>query len=147
MRRTRFFLAGILSLCLAVGVGLIGCGGDEGTFVPVDLCTQSLQAMDSQDCREEAYAGVDVLKDCLVDCGPADDTCQKVNCLSVPGAGFSECSVDVDVAFLFSGECGVCYENCGLDFVGDEGGCLFEQSPTGTQCLNTLYDCVGQCAE
>jgi len=150
MRRTRFFLAGILSLCLVAGYAMTGCGNDEGTVVIIDvqqLCAQSLQAMNSQGCIDTAYAGVDDLKDCFVDCGPADDACLNENCFNLPGADFSECSGDVE--FLFSGQCGSCYTDCSFDFVGEASDprCLFEQSPTGTQCLNTLYNCVGQCAE
>ena len=55
-----------------------GCGDDEGTVVIIDvdqLCAQSLQAMNSQGCMDTAYADVDDLKDCFVDCGPADDAC------------------------------------------------------------------------
>ena len=149
MRRTRFFLAGTLSLCLAVGVGLIGCGGDEGTLVEIDfarLCNQSLQAMNSPDCRDTAYADVDDLKVCFVDCGPEDGPCLDA-CLAVPGSGFSACSGDVE--FLFSGECGICYDECGFDFVRDESelGCLFDPNPatTGTDCLDDLYACVEAC--
>ncbi len=88
MRRTRFFLAGTLSLCLAVGVGLTGCGDDEGTLVGsmlARLCAESLQAMNSQGCMDTAYADVDDLKDCFVDCGPANDECLEETCLNVPG--------------------------------------------------------------
>ena len=150
MRRTRLFLAGTLSLCLVVGVGLTGCGDDEGTLVIIDvdqLCAQSLQAMNSQGCMDTAYAGVDDLKDCFVDCGPADDACLDENCFSLPGADFSECSGDVE--FLFAGQCGACYTDCSFDFVGEasDPGCLFDPNPatTGTQCLNELYDCVDAC--
>ena len=119
MRRTRFFLAGTLSLCLAVGVGLIGCGDDEGTTIEIDLaqlCAQSLQAMNSQGCIDTAYADVDDLKDCFVDCGPEAQECLEENCLDSSGPGFSECTGNVE--FLFGGQCGVCYTNCGLDFAG-----------------------------
>jgi len=127
---------------------LIGCGDDEGNVVPVDLaqiCAQSSQAMNSQGCINTASAGVDDLKDCFVDCGPADDACLNENCFSLPGADFSECSGDVD--FLFSGQCGSCYTDCSFEFVGDasDPGCLFAQSPTGTQCLDALYACVDDC--
>ena len=151
MRRTRFFLAGTLSLCLAVGVGLIGCGDDEGTTIEIDLaqlCAQSLQAMNSQGCIDTAYADVDDLKDCFVDCGPADQECLEENCLDSSGPGFSECTGNVE--FLFGGQCGVCYTNCGLDFAGKEvsdPGCLFNPNPatTGTECLDEMYECVDRC--
>ena len=150
MRQTRFFLAGTLSLCLAVGVGLIGCGDDEGTFIEIDLarlCAQSLQAMNSQGCIDTAYADVDDLKDCFVDCGPADQECLEEICLDSSGPGFSECFGDVE--FLFGGQCGVCYTECNFDFVGDvlDPGCLFNPNPatTGTDCLDDLYACVDDC--
>jgi hypothetical protein len=151
MRRKRFFLAGTLSLCLALGVGLTGCGDDGGTLVDVDvarLCAQSLQAMNSQGCIDTAYADVDDLKDCLVACGPTDRECLEQNCLISSGTGFSECTGDVE--FLFGVQCGVCYFNCGLDFAGEEvsdSGCLFDpnQPPTGTDCLDELYACVDRC--
>ena len=150
MRRICFFLAGTLSFCLAIGAGLTGCGDDEGSVIVIDverLCAQSLQAMNSQGCMNNAYEGVDDLKDCFVDCGPANRPCLEENCFSVPGAGFSECSGDVD--FLFSGECGSCYTDCSLDFVGEETapGCLFDPNPdtTGTVCLEALYACVDDC--
>jgi len=150
MRQKCSFLAGTLSLCLAVGVGLIGCDGEGGTIIEINvaqLCADSLQAMNSQGCMDTAYAGVDALKDCFVDCGPADEECLEDDCLSVPGAGFSECSGDVE--FLFSGECGRCYDECGFDFFRDESelGCLFDPDPatTGTDCLRELYACVDAC--
>lgn len=150
MRQTRFFLAGTLCLCLAVGYAVTGCGDDEETTVLIDveqLCADSLQAMNSQGCMNNAYDGVDDLKDCFVDCGPEDETCLDENCLSVPGAGFSDCSGDVE--FLFEVECGPCYTECGFNFVGDasEPGCLFDpnQPPTGTDCLDALYVCVNGC--
>ena len=149
MRRKRSFLAGTLSLCLTVGVGLIGCGGDGGTIVEINvaqLCTDSLQAMNSQGCMDTAYAGVDALKDCFVGCGPANEECLDT-CFAVPGSGFSACSGDVE--FLFSGECGGCYDECGFDFFRDESelGCLFDPNPdtTGTDCLDELYVCVNAC--
>lgn len=148
MRRTRSFLAGTLSFCLVVGVGLTGCGDDEGNLVTVDLaqlCAQSLQAMNSQGCIDTAYASVDDLKDCVSDCGPADEACLNA-CFAAPGSGFSECSGDVE--FLFAGECGDCYTDCGFEFVGGEvsdPGCLFDPNPTGTECLDDLYNCVNGC--
>jgi|GEM_PF-2118206 len=150
MRRMRYFLAGALSLCLAFGVGLTGCGDDEETTVWIDveqLCADSLAAMRNQGCRDNAYANVDDLKDCFADCGPTDSECVN-RCLSVPGAGFSNCSGDV--GFLFQVECGPCYTACGLDFAGEEPsdpGCLFDPNPavTGTICLDELYACVNEC--
>ena len=150
MRRTPFFLAGTLSLCLTVGVGLIGCGGDEGAVIEINLaqfCAQSLQAMNSPGCLDTAYEDVDDLKDCVSDCGPADEVCLNA-CFSAPGSGFSECSGDVE--FLFAGECGDCYTNCGFEFVSREvsdPGCLFDPLPatTGTVCLDELYACVDAC--
>jgi len=150
MRRTRFFLAGILSLCLTVGYAMTGCGDDETTTVLIDveqLCADSLQAMHNEGCMNNAYANVDDLKDCFVDCGSTDNECLE-DCLSVPGAGFSECSGDVE--FLFEGECGACYTDpCFFEFVGDESdpGCLFDPNPavTGTICLDALYACVNDC--
>lgn len=150
MRRTHFILAGTLSLCLVVGGGLIGCGGDEGTLIEIDLarlCAQSLQAMNSQGCIDTAYAGVDALKDCFVGCGPENTECLEDDCLSSSGPGFSECSGDVE--FLFAGQCGACYTNCSLDFVGvaSDPGCLFDPNPdvAGTDCLDALYACVDEC--
>ena len=78
MRRTLSFLAGALSLCLAVGVGLTGCGDDDEILVAVDVegfCEESFRNMHSQGCMDNAYASVDDLKDCFVDCGPEDETC------------------------------------------------------------------------
>lgn len=150
MRRMRYFLAGTLSLCLAVGVGLAGCGDDEETTVLIDveqLCADSLEAMHSQTCMDNAYANVDDLKDCFVGCGPEHSECLN-GCLSVPGAGFSDCSGDV--GFLFEVGCGPCYTSCGLDFAGEEPsdpGCLFDpnQEVTGRDCLDDLYACVDEC--
>ena len=55
----------------------------------------------------------------------------------------------ISVEFLFSGECGDCYTDCGFDFVGDASapGCLFDPNParTGEQCLDELYTCVEGC--
>jgi hypothetical protein len=128
---------------------MTGCGDDEETLVIIDveqLCEDSLEAMRSQGCMNNAYANVDDLKDCFVDCGPEDNECLE-DCLNVPGAGFSGCSGDV--AFLFEGECGVCYTNCFFEFVGDvsDPGCLFDPNPdvTGTDCLDALYVCVDDC--
>ena len=151
MRRTSLFLAGALSLCLTFGFGLTGCGDDEEATVLIDveqLCADSLAAMHSQACVNNAYANVDDLKDCFEDCGPEDTTCLEDICLSVPGAGFSSCTGDV--GFLFEVECGPCYTNCGFDFAGEEPsdpGCLFDPNPavTGTACLDDLYDCADEC--
>lgn len=150
MRQKRLLLPGTLSLCLAVGMGLIGCGDDEVTFIEIDLpqlCAQSLEAMYSQGCIDTAYADVDDLKDCFVACGPEDQECLEDNCLTSSGLGFSECSGDVE--FLFGGQCGVCYTECGFQFVGEasDPGCLFDpnQPPTGTDCLDQLYACVDRC--
>jgi hypothetical protein len=103
--------------------------------------------MNSQGCEENAYAGVDDLKDCVSDCaGPADQECLDA-CFNRPGSGFSSC--DGDVELLFAGQCGECFTTCGFDFVGDESdpGCLFDANPavTGTVCLGLLYDCVNGC--
>ena len=151
MRRTLSFVAGTVALCLAVGVGLAGCGDDEETTVLIDvgqLCADSLEAMRDDGCRNNAYANVDDLKDCFVGCGPENSECLN-GCLSVPGAGFSDCTGDVE--FLFDGECGSCYTDCGFEFVGQESepGCLFDLNPavTGTDCLDALYACVDECAE
>ena len=150
MKRTRFFLAGTMALCLVVGIGLTACGDDEGNVIIVDveqLCAQSLQAMNSQGCIDTAYADVDDLKDCFVDCGPEDQECQEENCLTPSGPGFSECSGNVE--FLFSGQCGACYTDCSFEFVGEasDPGCLFDPNPatTGTDCLDALYACVDDC--
>jgi hypothetical protein len=148
MKHSRFFLAGMLSLFVALGHGMVGCGDDEST-VTVDvgqLCAQSLQALNSQGCVDTAYAGVDDFKECLAACGPGDEECIDI-CLGAPGSGFSECTGDVE--FLFSAECGECYTECGFDFVGvaSPPGCLFDPNPavTGEQCLDELYDCVDVC--
>jgi hypothetical protein len=149
MRQTPSFPAVTLLLCLAVGYAFTGCGDDEETFVEVDVelfCSESLRAMYNEDCMSNAYANVDDLKDCFVGCGPENSECLE-GCLSVPGAGFSECSGDVE--FLFDGECGSCYTECGFEFVGEESnpGCLFNTNPavTGTDCLDALYACVEEC--
>lgn len=147
MRHCRFLLAGILSILLASGHAMIGCGDDEGEFVTVELgqlCAQSLRDMNSQGCMDSAYANVDDLKDCFVACGPADEECLDI-CFDAPGSGFSTCSGDVDL--LFTGQCGPCYTDCWFDFVGDESelGCLFNPGPEGTECLDALYDCVNSC--
>ena len=149
MRHTPALLCGVLALLLAAGYGPIGCGDDEGNVVTVDLerlCADSLQAMNSQGCRNNAYANVDDLKGCVSACGPADQECLNA-CFNEPGSGFSSCEGDVD--FLFAGQCGECFTACGFDFVGDESdpGCLFAPNPavTGTDCLDALYACVNGC--
>ncbi len=149
MRHSRFFLAGMISLFLTSGYGMIGCGDDEGDIITVDLaqlCSQSLQDMNSQGCMHAAYTSVDALKNCVSACGPADEECLDT-CFEAPGSGFSSCTDNVE--FLFAGQCGECPTECGFDFVDDapDPGCLFDPNtpPTGTQCLDVLYACVNGC--
>ncbi len=149
MGHSRFLLTSILSLFLATGFLLIGCGDDEGGTVTVELgqlCAESLQALNSQGCEDNAYANVDDLKVCVSGCGPADQQCLD-GCFAVPGSGFSACSGDVEL--LFTGQCGDCFADCGFDFVGDETdpGCLFDPNPatSGADCLDDLYGCVNTC--
>ena len=144
MRRSRFLQAGILSFCLIVGHVMLGCG-DEGEVVTIDLCALALEDMNSQNCRQTAYARVDDLKDCVMGCGPADDECLE-DCLNASGSAFSECTGEIQ--FLFSGACGECPVGCAFDFVGDETvpGCLMmDPLPTAEQCLDAFYDCVNDC--
>ena len=146
MRRTPFLLAGTLSLCLVAWVGLTGCGTDEeDVIIDVGLaCSESLLDFNSQACRDSAESRVDDLKDCVMDCGPADDECLE-DCLNASGSAFSECTGDI--RFLFSGACGDCPVDCAFEFVGDESdpGCLMDPRQEGIECLDALYDCVNEC--
>jgi len=146
MKRTRFWMAGNLILTLAFAIGLAGCGDetDEVTIDVVLACSQSLGDFNSEGCQDTAYDRVDDLKDCIMDCGPADDACLQ-DCLNTQGSAFEECTGDVQ--FLFSGACGDCPINCAFDFVGDESdpGCLMAPAQSGEECLDALYDCVNDC--
>lgn len=140
MRGSKFFLAGMVFLCLSLGNVTTGCGGDEEVVI-IDICGQALDAMNSVGCEETAYARVDGLKVCVMACGAGEDECIQEKCLDNPDVGFTGCSGEIQV--LFSGTCGTCYANCAFDFIGDEinPGCLFGDA-TGTECLTDLYDCV-----
>jgi len=141
MRRSRFLQAGILSLCLMAGYVMLGCGGEEDVVI-VDLCALALEDMNSENCRQTAYARVDDLKACVMLCGVDDTSCID-ECLGEPDEGLGECSGDLQ--FLVSGQCGDCYIDCFLDFVGDESACLLDPGESGTDCLDDLYGCVNSC--
>ena len=143
MRRTGFWLAGTLSLCLVVALGLAGCG-DETDEVTIDLelaCSQSLGDFNSDGCRGTAYDRVDVLKACVMDCGTQDEVCLE-DCLDAWRTPSGECTGDVQ--FLFTEACGICPYNCAAEFVGEDpdSGCLNDPAQSGEDCLDALYVCV-----
>ena len=144
MRRSRCLLAGILSLCLIAGPVMLGCG-DEEQIVTIEveqLCELGLEEMNSQSCRDTAYARVDDLKVCVIDCGVENTGCID-ECLGDQDEGLGECSGNLQ--FLAFGHCDDCYVDCFLDFVGDESACLLDPGEIGTDCLDDLYACVNSC--
>ena len=67
MRRSGSSLARMVSLCLLVGCGMIGCGDDEEVVI-VDMCAQALDTMNCTACREIAFSRIDDLKECVSGC-------------------------------------------------------------------------------
>jgi hypothetical protein len=136
-------VVGTLSLCLVVAIGLTGCGDEEQvvTIEVEQLCELSLEAMNSEGCRETAYANIEDFTVCFRDCG-GDTSCMDEECEDA-GEGLGECSGDLQ--FLVSGRCDECYIDCYLVFLGGESACLYDPGDPGeigNDCLDDLYDCV-----
>jgi hypothetical protein len=146
MKRSRFLHAWILSFCLIIGYGVLGCG-DEETVATIELeqvCALALEDMNSQGCRDTAYARIEDFTVCFRVCD-GDTGCMGEECGDL-GGGLGECTGDLQ--FLVAGPCGDCYTDCYLDFVGDGSGCLYnpgDPEVIGTECLDDLYTCVNGC--
>ena len=140
MKTWRLFLAVMLCSCLAIGIGLVGCGDDddEGEMT----CEEAVTQVNSQACQDEATGNVDGFKSCIEDCEGNEaciDVCDEQILDEIPSCLLGLLILIDDGNDI--ARCGDCYPPCGDDF----GICIDDTPTSGTDCWEAMMNCINDC--